>query len=106
MRKKYDVQNTGNQVPGWYADGNYSKVTSVVFSPQFAGVKPTSTYAWFTMSRLTSLPGLEYLTTSQVTNMGRMFEQCRLLTEIDLSHFNTADVKSTTALSIRPTLWV
>ena len=94
MRKKYDVQNTGNQVPGWYADGNYSKVTSVVFSPQFAGVKPTSTYAWFTMSRLKSITGLEYLNTSQVTNMGRMFEQCWLLTEIDLSHFNTANVKS------------
>lgn len=58
------------------------------------------------MSRLKSITGLEYLNTSQVTNMGRMFEQCRLLTEIDLSHFNTADVKSTTALSIRPTLWV
>ena len=44
------------------------------------------------MSRLKSITGLEYLNTSQVTNMGRMFEQCRLLTEIDLSHFNTADV--------------
>ncbi|MBQ7204580.1 MAG: BspA family leucine-rich repeat surface protein, partial [Muribaculaceae bacterium] len=38
------------------------------------------------------IEGIEYLNTSEVTNMWRMFGWCSELTSLDLSHFNTSKV--------------
>ena len=68
-------------------------VTKVVFDPSFADVRPTSTYKWFYgMSNLTSIEGMEYLNTSEVTSMQSMFYNCSSLASLDLSHFDTSKV--------------
>ena len=68
-------------------------MTKVVFDPSFAGARPTSTYGWFyEMENLQSITGIEYLNTSEVTNMGHMFNSCIRLTSLDLSNFNTSKV--------------
>ena len=83
--------NEGHNDPSWYSYHN--SVTEVEFDPSFADARPTSTCSWFyEMSNLTSITGLEYLNTSEVTDMCCMFALCQQLTSLDLSHFNTANV--------------
>ena len=90
----YDL-NTGDNSPGWYGDETSynNNITRVVFNSSFANARPTTTYLWFfEAANLTSITGLNYLNTSEVTNMGAMFQGCRSLTNLDLSSFNTAKV--------------
>ena len=90
----YDL-NTGNDYPDWYSDGTYDNVTKVVFDSSFADARPTTTYDWFRwMFDLESITGIEYLNTSEVTNMSGMFNSCRVLTELDVTHFDTQKVTS------------
>ena len=86
----YDL-NTGTNDPGWFNDNNYIYVNKVVFDPTFANTRPTSTYSWFLGMYIETIEGMNYLNTSEVTNMSSMFYGCKL-TSIDLSHFNTAKV--------------
>ena len=68
-------------------------MTRVVFDPSFANARPTTTYDWFfNMQNLQSITGMEYLNTSEVTNMAYMFMLCTSLTSLDVSHFNTSKV--------------
>ena len=88
----YDL-NTGSNDAGWDTDGTKSSVTKVVFSPSFADARPTTTYDWFyDMQNLHTIQGIEYLNTSEVTNMAYMFFFCKELTNIDLTHFVTSKV--------------
>ena len=88
----YDL-NTGSNYTGWDADGTKTSVTKVVFDPSFAGARPTTTYDWFYgMENLQSITGMSYLNTSEVTDMGSMFTNCKKLTSLDVSHFNTSKV--------------
>ena len=89
---KYDL-NEGATPPDWYNDNSYSNVTTVVFDPSFVDARPTSTYWWFSdMGNLSSIVGIEYLNTSEVSNMSRMFSTCWSMESIDLSHFDTGNV--------------
>ena len=86
----YDL-NTGSTSPGWYNDR--TSVESVVFDSSFADARPTSCYSWFAgMKNLTSITGIEYLNTEEVTTMVYMFNNCTGLESLDLSGFNTAKV--------------
>ncbi len=86
----YELNATGSY-PAWYS--NKDKVCKVVFDKSFSEARPTSTYGWFrSMSKLTSIEGMEYLNTSEVTSMESMFCFCSGLASVDLSHFNTANV--------------
>ena len=88
----YDL-NEGVTDTGWDTDGTDVNVTKVVFDPSFADARPTTTYGWFyEMKSLQSITGMEYLNTSEVTNMAYMFSDCGNLTSLDLSHFNTSQV--------------
>ena len=88
----YDLNEVYSN-PGWFSDGTRSNVTQVVFDSSFADARPTTTTSWFVeMKNLQSITGLEYLNTSEVTNMRGMFGECISLTSLDLSHFNTAKV--------------
>ena len=90
----YDM-NTGYNYPDWYTDGTNLNVTQVVFDPSFAGARPTSTIYWFfALFNLQSITGLEFLNTSEVTDMAWMFFFCSNLTSLDFSHFNTSKVNS------------
>ena len=67
----------------------------VVFDPSFADARPTSTAEWFyECYYIKSIDGIEYLNTSKVKDMYRMFSGCESLESLDLSHFNTGQVSS------------
>ena len=88
----YDL-NEGANDPGWSTTDVYYYCTKVVFTPSFKQAKPTSCYKWFKdFSQLTTIEGLENLSTEEVTNMYDMFYNCSGLTSLDLSSFNTAKV--------------
>ena len=92
MGTTYDM-NTGKNNPGWY--DVRTQVTKVVFDPSFTDARPTSTNCWFyEMGNLTSITGLQYLNTSEVTTFRYMFVRCSKLTSLDLSGFNTRKVTS------------
>ena len=88
-----------NQYPSWVNINNNRVTTSipyvqyVVFDPSFADARPTSTSYWFFGMNVISIEGLQYLNTSEVTDMSHMFYWCSELKEVDLSHFNTSNVK-------------
>ena len=87
----YDVP-TYYSTPGWYAYS--SSITKVVFDESFQNAQPNSCYKWFdNCSNLTSINDIKYLNTANVTNMSRMFRDCKKLTSLDLSKFDTSNVK-------------
>lgn len=88
----YDL-NAEAFTPQWSKLG--TNVKKVVFNASFANARPTICYAWFyNNSNLTTIEGLEYLNTEDVTNMGFMFDGCSALKSLNLSKFNTAKVTS------------
>ena len=77
----------------WRGKAEGEDVTTVVFDPSFANARPTHTINWFAgLINLTTISGMEYLNTSEVTEMAAMFASCSSLTTLDLSSFNTANV--------------
>ena len=88
-----DYYNTNIEehiVPRWCTK---KEITKVVFDPSFAEVRLTSLCCWFSdLYNLTTIEGIEYLNTENLTCMMGMFEGCRSLTSIDLSNFNTSKV--------------
>ena len=89
--------NEGDNAPGWYkpnADGdNTNIIKKVVFDASFANARPTSCYEWFyDCVDLTTIEGIEYLNTTNVTNMSGMFRGCDALTTLDISNFDTKNV--------------
>ena len=91
--------NEGNDMPKWYNEGYYEDITKVVFDPSFASARPTSTNHWFAlMYDLTSIEGMQYLNTSEVTNMASMFWECGALPAVDVSGFDTRKVTDMSAM--------
>ena len=91
---KYSVplNQTDDDDPAWFS--KVGETTTVKFDPSFAGARPTNTNSWFSaMYKLTTITGMEYFNTSQVTSMSYMFSLSRNLRSLDLTHFNTAKVK-------------
>ncbi|MGM9778231.1 MAG: BspA family leucine-rich repeat surface protein, partial [Prevotella sp.] len=87
----YDIPNT-NTDPGWLT--NKESIQKVVFDETFKGARPQSCYSWFwNCTSLTTISGIENLNTEEVTNMSYMFQNCPLLTSLDLSGFNTTKVE-------------
>ena len=79
--------------PGWHSDGTIANVTKAEFNSSFANARPTTTHDWFYgMENLESITGMEYLNTSEVTDMGWMFADCYVLASLDVSNFNTSNV--------------
>ena len=68
-------------------------IKKVVFDASFANARPTSCYMWFYgCFYLTTIEGIEYFNTENVTNMRYMFGGCRSLKSLDLTNFNTENV--------------
>ena len=89
--------NEIENAPGWYKPNgdrnNTNIIKKVVFDASFANARPTSCYNWFCgCTELTTIEGIEYLNTENVTNMNGMFQNCRSLTTLDLSRFDTKNV--------------
>ena len=77
---------------GW--DEQRDNITSVEFDESFANCTTIgSTSCWFyRFTNLTSIRGLNYLKTDNVTDMSRMFQDSPSFTSLDLSSFNTENV--------------
>ena len=93
--------NEGETYPAWYdgdydGDGNeYNKnnIKKVVFDASFANARPTNCYSWFFGCKdLTTIEGIGYLNTENVTSMRAMFCGCSSLTSLDVSNFKTQNV--------------
>lgn len=85
-----------NQTETSYNKSNvYGTASTAIIDPSFADYRPTSTAFWFMgCINLTTITGMEYLNTSNVTSMYLMFGNCVYLTSLDVSNFNTGNVKS------------
>lgn len=89
----YEMGNTTfttSSHPVWYGNPNLKRV---VIEPFVEKARPKSTAHWFCQgSNITEIEGLQYLNTSEVTNMEWMFNNCSSLTSLDLSKFDTSKV--------------
>ena len=89
--------NEGKNAPGWYKsndDGsNANIIKKVVFDASFANARPTNCHLWFYgCKNLTTIEGIEYLNTENVTSMSLMFSGCSALTTLNLSNFDTQSI--------------
>lgn len=94
--QKGDFTIPSNDTPYWRYDCDYNKlakIKTVVFDPSFKDARLKNCSWWFSgFKGLTTITHLEYLNTSQVTNMQYMFSNCESLEALDLSTFNTENV--------------
>ncbi len=81
--------------PEWLNNRVCESVTQVVIDESFADARPTQTHSWFREMPVSSIEGLEYLNTSEVTSMNAMFCQSSNITSLDLSTFDTSNVLET-----------
>ena len=101
--KKY----TGESLPGnsaWVEDGTLvywlnkdylgrQDIKHIVLDESFKTFTPTSLNSFFALLfSLETIQGLEYLNTTNVTDMSGMFNHCVRLTSLDVTHFNTEKV--------------
>ena len=94
----YDAEDTGYN-PGWQE--HRANLKKVEFDKSFAFARPMSTYSWFKYTDgieeddpLTEIVGLQYLNTSNVTDMGSMFYGCNGLTSLNVSNFDTSKAEN------------
>ena len=69
-------------------------ITKAVFDQSFKDARPKA--CWFMFCdcpNLSSIEGIENLNTSEVRYMYAMFRDCRSLTSLDLSHFDTKNIE-------------
>ena len=82
-----------NSNKGWLTIAENYTIRTIVLDASVQNARPTSTYGWFAgLEDVTSISNLNYLNTSQVTEMNSMFSGCHSLQSIDLSGFNTSNV--------------
>ena len=87
-----DVVDVGYNLPKWRPVAE--RVKMVVFDRTFQDVKPKTLSAWFNMCvSLTTIKGLEFLDTSEVTSTNAMFNCAENLTELDLTGFDMSKVE-------------
>ncbi len=87
---EYDATNRGEQWSDYYYTGKFGDTRITSAKVTATGVQ--STEGWF--SNLGYLQSVDFseFDTSQVTNMGWMFNRCLKLTSLDLSNFDTSQV--------------
>ena len=93
----WETENTNFTIIDKAWDTNSLK--AVVFDASYAEARPTSTAYWFYGAKiLATITGIEYLNTSNVTNMNAMFWNCSSLTTLDVTHFDTKNVTDMTCM--------
>ena len=89
----FSLNKNASVVPEWTQDGLSREVTRVYFDQSFANARPVFTDGWFNdMPKLTTINGMKYLNTTETVNMNSMFEGCKSLTSVDLTHLDTKKV--------------
>lgn len=97
----FDDQRANRTGTTYDIDGSYtsSGATSVAFDKSFANYAPTSTAQWFMgMNTLTSITGLDNITTWNISDMTEMFSGCSGFETLDMSHFDVSSTGGNTSL--------
>lgn len=95
LNRIYEFNSVARYTPSWYKSAYKNSVKTIVFDVSFAAARPISTYCWFSsMKNLTSIRNMQYLNTSNTTEMSDMFSFNPKLTSLDLSYFNTSNATS------------
>ena len=91
VTSEISIASEYNEAPAWCT----TNVTKVVIDPSFTGYLPTSTAHWFSgCTNLKTIEGLEYLRGDSVVRADNMFYDCKSLTTLDLSGWNTYKLTS------------
>ena len=99
FRYNYDSDNQRINISSEW-DEQRESITTVVFDASFANCTTIENTAyWFCQFKnLTTIRGIDYLNTQNVTDMQWMFEGCSSLANLDVSTFNTENVRNMGAL--------
>ena len=84
-----------SSIPAWAGTSGIPNTTTTqaVIDPSFKDFRPKTTVFWFNQFQaLTQITGIEHLNTSEVTNMRAMFNNCKALTQLDVTEFKTQKV--------------
>ena len=85
--------NNGNCMAYLVSNGEETDPTYTLYIQGNGVVYLSSRYCLFSaFVQLEVIEGIEYVNTSQVTNMGSMFSDCSSLTSLDVSGFDTSQV--------------
>ena len=87
------IENGGSTA--WWNDfiPFQNDITTAVLDESMQSAHPTSTRNWFNgCTHLTEIQNLDYLNTSEVTDMSQMFYYCYALTSVDLRSFDVTNV--------------
>lgn len=100
-----DAQVVGNRygdvAPSWCGSNTYNKIKAVVFEPSFQAARPVNLYGYFSgCLSLTTITGWENLNTSENRQTMRMFNDCKKLTAVDVSHFDMSKTTRTYGMFI------
>ncbi len=92
----FDISEEGNGSVMSYLVLNDDKETYTAYLQGNGGIKANvdSRYLFYKFINLKTIENLEYLDTSQVTDMRYMFSDCNNLTSLDVSQFDTSQVKN------------
>ena len=96
-----DIYFMSMNTPGWDEDeaGVKTAATRVVFDESFDVARVKSLNKWFCdFEKLTTIEGLENLTTGSATIMNSMFSGCSSLESIDLTGFDVRKVTDTRSM--------
>ena len=97
---EWTTQTIGSKdvdVLGWYIQ--HESITRVEFDETFAEARPLSCYNWFYgLTNLETISGINNLNTSEVSSMRGMFDKCKSLESVDLSHFTTNNLTNIRAM--------
>ena len=108
MWRGLQVYNVGWGTPGW--NSIHESVKHVVIDRTFSVQRPKSLYCWFgRFSECEDIKGLEYLNTSETTNMNSAFMSCKKLKSLYLNTFDVSNVTNVTSMfrdcSSLTTIW-
>ena len=95
----FDIVWNGQAFHKWNTKDMQQNVKHVEFDKSFAQYRPQDLKFWFQdFSQLEDVKGLEYLNTSEVTDMTNLFTNCSSLSEIDLTNFDMSACRNITAM--------
>lgn len=81
--------------PTWTSSSYMYNATKVILDQSMQNARPIRTNSWFAAcQKITTIQNLNYLNTTEVKNMYRMFAGCEKLQALDLSTFYTAKVEN------------
>ena len=86
-----NLDANGNNYPLWASEN----INEVIIDPYFIDYQPTSTaYLFSCLGNATTITGLQYLNTSEVTSMEGMFKKSSNLENLELLYLNTENVEN------------